>query len=153
MTDIYELARPIRDAAMAEIERMTSGGADFSVDAKAANILGCQLSAVLLAFCADRHKQVGGLVRDEGLHHILPAAIGLMIANAAMSFRPVIEGVPVPASAIAPSMLQRICACAMHHTALNEQGLQDFVVPFQRTEAGDLEVKPFDYTDMMKGKP
>ena len=151
MTDIYELARPIRDAALAEIERLM-GGADFSPDAKAANILGVQLSAVLLAFAADRHKQTGGLIRDDGLQFVLTAAVATLIANAAMAFRPAFNGKPVPPSMAAHAMLHDICAGTMQQIAINEQGLQDFVIPFQRNETGDLEVKPFDYSDMLKGK-
>ncbi|MDI1265002.1 MAG: hypothetical protein PS018_17265 [bacterium] len=152
MTDIYDLARPIRDAALVEVERLT-GGANFCPNAKAANILGVQLSAVLLAYCADRHKQTGGVVRDDGLHIIMRASIGTLIANAAMAFRPVINGQPVPPSAIVNAMLHDICASALHQTALNEQGLQDFVVSFERSNEGSLEVKPFDFSEMLKGKP
>jgi hypothetical protein len=150
--DIYELARPMRDAAIAEVLRLT-GGADFSPDARAANILGVSLTAIILAFAADRHKQTGGLIRDEGLHFVLPAAIATMIANAAMAFRPLYNGKPVPASAVAHSMLHDICVCTMEQTAINESGGQDFVIPFRRTEAGDLEVTSFDFNDMLKGKP
>jgi len=152
MTDLYELARPIRDAALAEIERLT-GGADFCPNARDANILGVQLSAVVLAFCADRHKQTGGLIRDDGLHYVLTAAFATMTANAAMAFRPLVDGQLLPASAVASSMLQQLFAATMQQIAINEQGLHDFVIPFQRNGAGDLEVKPFDFSDLMKGKP
>lgn len=150
MTDIYDLARPIRDAALAEIERLT-GGADFCPNARAANILGCQLSAVLLAFAADRHQRVGGLIRDDGLQFIITASIATVIANAAMTFRPVVDGKPAPASLVAHMLLHQICDSTMQQVNINEQGLHDFVIPFQRRESGELEVKPFDFNEMLKG--
>lgn len=150
--DLYDLARPIRDAALAEVERLT-GGADFCPNARDANILGVQLSAVVLAFAAERHKQTGGLIRDEGLHFVLTAAIGTMLMNAAMALRPVFNGVPLPPAMVAQAMLHDICVRTMEQIAINEQGLQDFVVPFRRSETGALEVKPFDFNDLMKEKP
>ena len=106
-----------------------------------------------MAFAADRHKQTGGLIRDDGLQFVLTAAVATLIANAAMAFRPAFNGQPVPPSMAAHAMLHDICARTLQQIAINEQGLQDFVIPFQRNEAGDLEVKPFDYSDMLKGKP
>jgi hypothetical protein len=152
MTDIYDLARPIRDAALAEIERLM-GGADVCPNARDANRLGVQLSAVLLAFAADRHQQTGGLIRDDGLRFVLTAAIATQIANAAMAFRPAFNGKPVPPTMAAHAMLHDICARTLQQIAINEQGLADFVIPFQRNEGGELEVKPFDYNEMLKGKP
>lgn len=149
--DLYDLARPIRDAALVEIERLT-GGADFCPHARDANILGVQLSAVLLAYVSGRVNGPG-VVAGNGLQGVLAAAIGTLIANAAMGFRPMIEGKPVPPSMNAHFMLEQICAHTMQQIAINEQGLHDFVVPFQRSATGGLEVKPFDYTDMLKGKP
>lgn len=152
MNDLCDVARPIRDAAIAEVTRLT-GGADFDADARAANILGVHLSAVILAFAADRHKQTDGIIRDEGLHQVLPSGIAGMIANAAMAFRPVFNGQPVPPSAVAFSLLESICHQTMAQVATSECGAQDFVIPFRRTESGELEVTPFDFAELMKEKP
>lgn len=150
-TDLYDLARPIRDAALVEIDRLTKG-ADFCPHARDANILGVQLSAVLLAYVSDRVKGPG-VVAGDGLNGVLAAAIGTLVCNAAMGFRPMIDGQPIPGSMNAYILLEQICKHAMQQAAINEQGLQDFVVPFQRSEDGGLEVKPFDFSDLMKGKP
>lgn len=149
--DLYDLARPIRDAALAEVERLTSHP-DFCPNARDANILGVQLSAVLMAFVSDRVKRPC-VVDGNGLNGVLAAAIGTLICNAAMGFRPMVNGQPMPASINAQFMLQQIWAHAVEQTAITEQGMQDFVVPFQRNADGALEVKPFDLNDMLKGKP
>lgn len=150
--DLYDLARPIRDAAMAEIERLMAS-ADVCPNARDANILGVQLSAIILAFAAERHKQTGGMIRDEGLHFVLTAAVGTMLMNAAMAFRPVLNGKPLAPSAVAHQMLHDICVHTMQQISINEQGMADFVVPFRRSADGELEVKPFDFNDMLKGQP
>jgi hypothetical protein len=153
MTDLYDDARCVRDAAMAEIERLT-GGADVCSPGRDANMLGVHLSAVTLAFLANRLNATEGPVANGGQHWVLACGIGLMIANVAMALRPIgPDGRPATPTAVAIALVELIAQHAMHHTQLNEQGLQDFVIPLRRSDTGALEVPAFDYTDLLKGKP
>lgn len=59
MSDLYDDARPVRDAAVAEIERLIAGE-PVAPDTRAANILAVHLTAVMMAFVARRHDRWGG---------------------------------------------------------------------------------------------
>ena len=150
MTDLYDDARPVRDAAMAEITRLM-GQENLSPDAVAANVLGVHLSAVMVTMAANRHKATSGMVADENLALILTGAIATAVSNAATNFRPIHNGKPIPASLNAAMLLEMIATEVFRQVQINEQGLHDFVVPFTRRTDGQMEVKPFDAFEIMKG--
>ena len=151
MSDLFEDARSVRDAAISEIERLTKGE-DFCVNARDANVLGVHLTAVMMAFAARRHRTTSGLIHDGGLHQILAGAVATLISNAAMSFRPINNGRPIPPAANAMFLVSLIAEETMKAVSANENGLQDFVIPFRSKDGGGLEPTPFDVRELLKGK-
>lgn len=150
-TDILDRAKTIRDLALAHHEKLA---ADLQIHeaADAANRLGIHLTAVLLAFVADRHKTLDGVVRDDYLQRIIGGAFGMAIGNAVSNWRPVVDGAPLPASINAHLQLQRVAAETFRQVACAEQGLQDFNIQIKAEADGSLAERQFDFTKMMKGQ-
>jgi len=151
MNDLFDDARSVLDAAMKEIERLTHGE-DVCATARDANVLGVHLTAVMMAFAARRHKATAGLIHDGGLHQVLAGAVATVISNAAMGFRPVDNGRPIPPAANALFLLSLIAEETMKAVSIHENGLQDFVIPFRSKDGGGLEPTPFDVRELLKGK-
>ena len=151
MTDLLDLAKPVRDAAIAEVQRLlaTQGGPEYARDA---NVFGVHLTAVLMAFTSERHKLLAGVVRDPDLIRTLAGGVACVIANVAMAFRPIRDGVPISADENAMMFMNVVVNEVMRQISICEQGLHDFVVPVQRDDGGALQVKPFDVFDMLKGE-
>lgn len=150
MSDLFDDARPIRDAAMKEITRLLEDDASSDRDA---NILSVHLIALMMTFVVNRHGVTSGQVRDQGLHQMLAGAFAELIANAAMGFRPLNSGQPISASLNAMMLLDLIAGKTLEQVSIHESGLHDFVIPFHRAEGGAIEVKPFDFAEILKGKP
>lgn len=153
MSDLYDDARPVRDAAVAEIERLIAGE-PVAPDTRAANILAVHLTAVMMAFVARRHDRSGGApVQDPGFHGLVAAAVGSLICNISMGFRPIIDGRPMQPVDVAHHLLGLVALHAMSQTATSQAGCEDFVIPVRKDEHGDLKPVPFDVLDLLKGKP
>jgi hypothetical protein len=150
MTDLFELARPVRDATLPELERVL--GEELPAVVCEGHRLGVHLVALSMAYTSTRHRATAGVIADNGLQDLLAIAYAQLVTHAATSFRPIINGRPVPASVNVLAFLQMIAGHALSQIEMQEAGLQDFVVPFQLNEAGTLEPTPFDVREMLKGK-
>lgn len=149
--DLFDVARPLRDAALVEINRIVQGEPEADANVIAANTLGVHLGSILMAFVSERYQTVDGHVKNDNLQGILASAIAVAVCNSAMSFRPVIDGQVMPGTINAHLLLQGIAQETFRQVACAENGLQDFNVQFRRNEDGALENTPFDFNSMMKG--
>lgn len=149
--DLFDVARPLRDAAVGEIGRVIQGEQETDANVIAANTLGVHLGSIIMAFVSERHQTVDGQIRGDNLQGIIASAIAVAVCNAAMAFRPVIDGHVLPGTINAHLLLQGIAAETFRQVACAESGLQDFNVQFHRNADGALEKTPFDFSSMMKG--
>lgn len=147
MTDLFDDARPIRDATVAEYERCLDDGVPEPL--REGYRVGIHMASVLMAATAKRLGGLSGPIEAEGLMNYVAVAIAQGLAYGAMSFRPMQDGKPIPGSANLIHLANLIVAYAMNQVQMQEQGLQDFFVPFQMNKDGSISVKQFDFQDMM----
>lgn len=151
MTDLFDRARPVVDAALKELERVQGASPDMTDTIRDGHRLGSYLVALTMAFTSERHKTTRGLVSDPGLVEVLAIAMAQVLAHAAISFRPMQGGVPVPASLTVYEWADQVVTRAAHQIAHAEAGIQDFNIQFHMTADGRLEETAFDVVEMLKG--
>ncbi|WP_445222219.1 hypothetical protein ACKWRH_21425 [Bradyrhizobium sp. Pa8] len=158
MSDLYDTAKPVRDAAMAEVLRCL--GADAQVDGVPVDPaiieghkLGTHMQALCVAYCADRFKTfTRGLTHDPILD-IFAVAVAQVAAHIASTARPIMGGHPVSPTISGQVFLQRVADLFFQQLVHADHGLQDFNVSFARKDDGSIEVETFDLAHMLnKGR-
>lgn len=147
MTDLFELARPIRDATVREFDRAFDPNTPDCLTE--GYRVGIHMAAILMAATAKRVGGLSGPIEAEGLLHFIATAIAQAMSYAAMSFRPMQDGKPIPGAANLIHMANLVVAYAMSQVQQQEQGLQDFFVPFEMKPDGSFGVKDFDFQDLL----
>lgn len=151
-TDLYDAARPVRDAAWREVERC--------IEAEPANAtvveghrLGTHMQALCVAFCARRYKdfQPRAITGDD-LREVYAIALAQIAAHMAATCRPMVGGQPLSPTQSGQVLLQAFAELFFSQLAHQEAGLLDFNIPFQRNADGSIEVEAFDFATMLKGR-
>lgn len=157
--DLYDLSKPVRDAALTEIMRCFA--ADAKADAKPANPavidghrLGTHMQALCVAYCAERYDGFkSGLVVDDPIVDIFAVALAQVAAHMAMTARPTSNGRPVSPSASGQAFLLKVSELFFRQLVMMEHGLLDFNIPFERKADGSIGVEAFDLAAMLgKGR-
>ena len=152
MNDLFDIAKPVRDAVIAEIDRALP--ADVSAADREGLRLGTHLVAVLAAFGTRRLQVVSGIIEDRDLRDVLALAIGQLVANTATTFRPVRNGKPLSPTQSAALLLHEIAEKTYRQTGGFELGLAEVHVPLALDKDGVLGTKAFDVMDMLgRAKP
>lgn len=147
MSDLYDIAKPIRDAAMAETLRAIGPEAD-PVTRDGAT-LGAHLIAVIMAWGSTRHDITHGLIRDGDLLDTVGYGVGLLVGNAGMIYRDMIKGEAVSPLVGVSRMIQRAVPTAMTLARRIADGTAEVAMPIGRQQDGTLGAKPFDVMDML----
>jgi hypothetical protein len=150
--DLFDLAKPVRDASLAEIERLLSRDQPAQAIADG-HRLGTHLVALCIASCSERQRTLEQVEVNCNIHQTFAIAIGMLIGYAGSSFRPIINGRPLTPSQSGHLLMQVIGPCAMEQLVNAENGTLDFNINFVRTPAGEIVAEKFDVMDMLKGKP
>ncbi|XUM21026.1 hypothetical protein ACRAVF_27060 [Bradyrhizobium oligotrophicum S58] len=90
---------------------------------------------------------------DRNLLPLLSLALADVLVHCAMSFRPICDGVPVPPEVVAHALLPMVARASFDKIARLQHGLEDYAIPFQRGEDGQLHAIPFDFTEHLTEKP
>lgn len=153
MNDLFDIARPIRDAAVQETLRMMSD--DVRPADRDGAVLGSHLVAVIMAWGSARHDVTHGTLRDPDLMNALGYAVGLLLGNAGLIYRATSQdGSAIPPTRSVSCMVQRAVPVAMHLARMVEHGCADVSLPFGRQADGTLGVEKFDIADMLgRAKP
>lgn len=149
--DILDLAKPIRDASIAETERMLAVGNPVAATIADGHRLAAHLVSVCIADSAERTKTLEEIMISYNLHEMFAIAIGQLIGYAASSFRPIVNGQPITPVMSGSRLMQMVAACALEQLLHVENGTLDFNLQFVRGEDGQIEVEKFDFAKMMKG--
>jgi hypothetical protein len=151
MTDLFDLAKPVRDATLAEYERVND--ADIPEPLQEGYRVGMHLAAVMMVATGRRLGGFSGQVESEHLMHFLAVAISGALSYCATSFRPIAaDGRPIPSPNNLVQLTNLVLAYAMQSAQLSDAGAQDFVVPFHVNADGAVTLKQgFDYRDLLKG--
>lgn len=148
MSDLYDIAKPIRDAALAETLRALSPDAVAST--RDGGTLAAHLVAVLMAWGIERTGQTGGHIRDGELLAAIGYGLGLLAGNAGMIYRPMTrDGRALGAAESVLHLLNRVAATAMNLGIQIEQGTADVSLPITRRADGTLGAAPFDVMTML----
>ncbi|EJN14714.1 hypothetical protein PMI42_01687 [Bradyrhizobium sp. YR681] len=157
--DLYDTAKPVRDAAMAEVMRCLA--VDAQVDAAPVDPsiieghrIGTHMQALCVAYCADRFKTFRRGLTAEPITDIFAVAIAQVAAHIAATMRPTtMGGHPVSPTVSGQVFLQKVAQLYFQQLTLAEHGLQDFDISFARKDDGSVEVETFDLASMLnKGK-
>lgn len=97
--DLYDSAKPIRDAAWAEALRCI-GDVDLGPTIIEGHKLGTHLQALCIAFCARRYKDFQPRAIADDLLEVYAIAIGQAAAHMAGSCRPMVGGAPAKPHAV-----------------------------------------------------
>lgn len=152
--DLYDLAKPVRDAAIAEVERCLA--IDAQIDGEPVNpaiveghALGTHMQALAVAYCSERYKTFKtGFVYDP-ISDIFALAIAQVAAHIASTVRPTVGGRPVSPTESGQQFLQQVAELFFEQLVNAEHGLQDFNIPLQRKDDGSIEVEAFDLGAML----
>lgn len=155
-SDLYDTARPVRDAALAEIMRCLE--MDAQTDAAPVNPavvdghrLGTHLQALCVAFCAERYQGFKvGFTTNDPLIDIYAVALAQVAAHMAGTARPTAGGRPLTPTQSGQLFLQKVAELFFQQLTHQEHGLLDFNIPFQRKDDGSIEVEAFDLDAMLK---
>jgi hypothetical protein len=148
--DLFDLAKPVRDASIVEIDRVL--GEQVQEAVRAGNLLGAHFTSVCMAFTSRRFEVLTGPVNDP-IQDILSIALANLFTHAAIAARPMAGGTPISPSMSGVVLFQKVAHYAFEMLAHHEAGLNDFVIPFERNADGSLEPRRFDVLDMLKGQP
>jgi len=149
MTDLYDRAKPARDAIVKQIEEMC--GTKVRKERAEAMKLGAHFVALLAGYTSERHKLIVGVVDDGDLIAIMTQAFGILLSNAASVYRPVVDNRPIHAMGNLIGMLQMTVMAAQEQIIAGESGMSDIAVPFALDDTGHLGIEEFDLRDMLKG--
>ncbi|MCS3725469.1 hypothetical protein [Bradyrhizobium betae] len=157
--DLYDIAKPVRDAALAEIMRC------FEADTKADGVpvspaileghkLGTHMQALCVAHCAERYKSfTSGFVIDDPIVDIYAVALAQVGAHMAATARPTTGGRPVSPTVSGQAFIKKVAQLFFQQLVHMEHGLLDFNIPFQRSDDGSIAVETFDLAAMLnKGR-
>jgi hypothetical protein len=145
--DLYDIAKPVRDAALAEVMRCLA--VDEKVDARPCDPavieghkLGTHLQALVVAFCGERYKTFAfGLTFDPIIDIFAVAvAVAQVASHMAATARPTVGGRPVSPTQSGQVFLQKVATLFFQQLAAAEHGLQDFNIPLQRKDDGSIAV-------------
>lgn len=150
--DLLDLAKPVRDAGIAETERMLAVGPPCQQTVADGHRLAAHLVAICIADSSERTKTLEQVMVNYNIHEMFAIAIGQLIGYAAASFRPFINGQPATPIMSGQILMQMIGACALQQLMHTENGTLDFNLQFVRKEDGTIAAAEFDYTKMMKGQ-
>ena len=151
MTDLFDLAKPVRDTSLKEIERLMAAD-PIPPAMEDGHRLGAHLVALAIAHTSERCQTLQEEVRaNYDVHAVFAVAIGILIGYAGSSFRPIVGGKPLSPTAAGHLLMQKIGPCAMEQLVNTENGTLDFSVSFSRSETGEIQPDEFDYAKMMKG--
>lgn len=157
--DLYDIAKPVRDAALAEIMRCfeadtQAGEAPIDPALVDGHKLGAHLQAMCIAYCGERYKGFAtGFVTGDRLIDIYVVALAQIAAHMAATARPTAGGRPLTPTQSGQVFLQRVADLFFRQLAHMEHGLVDYNIPFQRKEDGSIEVETFDFDAMLnKGR-
>lgn len=157
--DLYDLSKPVRDAALTEIMRCFA--ADAKADAKPANPavidghrLGTHMQALCVAYCAERYETFkSGLVADDPIVDIFAVALAQVEAHMAATARPTVGGHPVSPTVSGQAFIRKVALLFFQQLVHIEHGLLDFNIPFERKADGSIGVEAFDLEAMLgKGR-
>lgn len=149
--DILDLAKPVRDASLAEIERLLMRDEVHPALADG-HRLGTHLVSVAIAHSSERQRTLEPHVgAGYDVHAVFAVAIGMLIGYAGSSFRPMIAGKPLPSTTSGRMLMEKIGMCAMEQLANADNGTLDFNVTFVRKETGEIAPEEFDFAKMIKG--
>lgn len=149
MKDLFDIAKPVRDAAVRETLRALSD--DTNRATRDGGELAAHLVAVLMAWGRERHQVTAGVSRMPDLLDSLGYALGLMLGNAGMIYRPAPDGVGIPMSQAVGQMLGRAVPVAMDLARRVELGSVDVSLPIGVQPDGTLGVERFDL--LARSKP
>lgn len=149
MSDLYDIARPIRDAAVAETIRALAP--DATESCRDGALLSAHLVAVVMAWGHERGAD-SGTVKGATLLEALAYAMGLMLGNAGMMYRPTINGDAITPVQSVRMMILRAAPTAVKLAAMAELGIAEVSMPIGRQADGSLGPQGFDFMDMLGGK-
>lgn len=150
--DLFTLAKPVRDASMVEMERLLARD-NVPLVLADGHRLGTHLVALCIAHSSERQRTLEQHVRpDYDVHAMFAVAIGMIIGYAGSSFRPMINGQPLPPTVSGRLLMEKIGRCAMEQLINAENGTLDFNVTFTRNENGEITPEDFDFAKLMKGR-
>lgn len=148
MSDLLDIARPIRDAAVAETLRAMSEEALPAT--RDGGVLAAHMIAVMMAWGTSRHDVMRGNVRDPDLLSALSYAVGLLVGNAGMIYRPTVNGEALAPTRSVGLMIQHLVPVALQLAAAIENGCADVSLPIGRQADGTLGRESFDVLAMLK---
>lgn len=152
MSDLFDDARPVRDATLAEMERVLASDPDAPAFIKDGYRLGVQLTALMMTATAKKLGGVCGEIESNGLLDYAAIAIAQLIAYTAIGFRPVRNGKPITPVENLENFFELLAVHALKQVSMAQAGAQDFIVPF-RLNNGVMERVGFDVMDLLnKGK-
>lgn len=152
MSDLFDDARPVRDATLVELERVLAGDDSVPHFVKDGCRLGTQMTALMMAYTAKKLNGTSGEIANEGLQDYLAIAISHVINYAVTGFRPVRNGKALSPLETFEGFLGLLIAHAVKQVQMSQAGLQDFTIPF-RYRDGVLTPEKFDLMDMLNKVP
>lgn len=144
MSDLFDDAKAARDTTLAEYERLFAGDDELEDHVKDGSRLGCHMAAVLMTFVMQKLQGASGEIESAGLQQMLAVAIAEPIAYVCAAFRPVRNGRPLTQMETLHQFGAMLGRMAEHKISLAENGLQDFVVPFEYRNGKVVEKEAFD---------
>lgn len=156
--DLYDRAKPVRDAALAEVLRCLD--LDGRIDGTPVNPaiveghkLGTHLQALVVAYCAEHFKTFQSGFTIDPILDIFAVAVAQVASHIAATTRPTVGGHPVTPTQSGQVFLRKVSHLFFEQLLAAEYGLQDFNIPLQRKADGSIEVEAFDLDAMLsKGR-
>lgn len=153
--DLFDVAKPMRDAALAEIMRCLAAdqqveGAPINPAIVEGHKLGTHLQALCVAFCAEHFKTFKAGFTTDPILDIFAIAIAQAAAHVAATTRPTMGGRPVSPTASGQIFLRKVSELYFQQLVHTEHGLEDFNISFARNDDGSIEVEAFDFNALMK---
>lgn len=150
MSDVFDMAKPVRDSVLIEMQRTAPGTAAMAE--RDAIALGAHFVALMAAWGSKRHNTMCGVVSDPDLQVVLCGAIAQLIANAAASFRPSFHGRLLTPTENTAAMLEAIVRGTFAQAHGIEHGYAEIAMPIRRDAAGGLHTTLPDVMAMLGAK-
>lgn len=152
MSDLFEDARPVRDATLADLERVLATDPDTPAFIKEGYRLGVHLAALMMTATAQKLNGASGEIQNNGLHDYAAIAISQLVSYVSTGFRPMRNGKPISPVENLCGFMELLAYHALKQVEMSQAGAQDFIIPF-RLNNGVMERVEFDYADLMKRGP
>ncbi len=151
MSDLYDLAKPVRDATLVEMERLLATDPDLPDYIKDGYRLGVHLASLMMTATARRLGGLSGAIESAGLLDYATIAIAQAISYTATGFRPMRNGKPITPLDNLDGVFDLLVAHTFKQVQMAQAGAQDFTIPF-RLNNGVMEKVEFDFADLLKGE-